>query len=267
MERNLPRSKKRMAITFTIGLATIVLVVWGLWAAIAGFIGLFRDGDLYVEGVSTESIPAAIVLQDRLSSVEPESAEYFEAVLERFVMQDVPPFASVGELPSEYVISFGLWQCISLNNSRGVLNPSDEGYRVPRELVEKLANYYVGYEEKFEHRTMDLCGTFVYNDWNDTYSIPVSYPTDYLVPDVVDVKLDSGTGTAEVTVDCYRYNEIDEDPTANEHNFAKREVYVLKKVVSETSADHEIEATHYQIVSMKRVERTSETTEETEDKE
>lgn len=251
-------SKKRMALTFCIGLAFISLVVWGAWAAVSGFIGLFRAGDVYSEGVDTESIAAAATLHDRLIEVEADSEEYFEILLANLVMQDLPPFFSVNDIDSEYIISYGLWQTITLNNSQGILAAGEDGqaYRVPKKLVEKLATYYVEYTDPIQHRTVDICGEFKYNKLNGTYTVPASYPTDYLVPKVVDVTLNEENNTAEVTVDCYQYNDVDEDPTAKEVNFRKREVYTLKKMGNTSAAEASVEEVRYTVISMKQVEKT-----------
>ncbi|MBR5783305.1 MAG: hypothetical protein IKY33_03685 [Clostridia bacterium] len=249
-------SKKRMALTFCIGLAFIGLVIWLIISLIVGVVGLFR-ADVYSEGVDTNNIAAASALYDQLSSVEADSEEYFEILLDNFVMQDVPSFTSINELDSEYLISFGLWQAITLNNSQGVLASGEDGqaYRVPKRLVEKLANYYTDYTESYKHRNMTVCGDFTYNRLNGTYTVPISYPTEYLIPNVVEITLDEENQTAQVTVDCYQNNDVDEDPLANEANFRKREVYTLKKVTSGDENELAYEELHYQIVSMRQVEK------------
>ena len=251
-------SKKRMALTFCIGLAFIALVVWLIVSLISGLIGLFR-ADVYSEGVDTDTIAAAITLQDQLAAVEADSEEYFEILLDNFVMQDVPSFTSINELDSEYLISYGLWQAITLNNSQGVLASGEDGqaYRVPKRLVEKLAGYYTDYTAAYKHRNMTVCGDFTYNRLNGTYTVPQSYPTTYLIPKVVDIQLDEANHAAQVTVDCYEYNAVDEDPTANEKNFRKREIYTLKKVANTDEAELAVEELHYQIVSMRQTEKTA----------
>lgn len=251
-------SKKHMALTFCIGLVFIILVIWLLVSIVLGVIGLFRAGDVYSEGLDTQSITAAAVLQDQLTDVKVGSDKYFEVLLTDLVMQDVPSFASPDELDSEYVISYGLWQAITLNNSQGILTSGEDGqiYRVPKSLVEKLATYTLPYTDKIEHQTVDLCGTFTYNKLNGTYAIPISYPADYLVPKVVSASVEGDT--AAVTVDCYQYNEEEEDPTANESNFRKREIFTLKAVKNTDPSEAAIEETHYQVVKMTQVEKSSE---------
>ncbi len=256
-----------MALTFCIGLVFIVLVVWLAYSMIAGVVGLFRAGDVYTEGVDTESITAAATLHDRLIQVEADSEEYFEILLSNFVMQDMPPFASVDDLNSEYIISYGLWQAIALNNSQGILAAGEDGqtYRVPKKLVEKLALYYADYSDTIQHKTVDICGNFKYNKLNGTYAVPISYPTDYLIPKVVSVEFNKDDNTAIVTLDCYEYNDVDEDPTAKEVNFRKREVYTLKKAGNTVPAEAAIEETRYQIVSMKQVEKEANENQNTEE--
>ncbi|MBQ6946482.1 MAG: hypothetical protein IJN42_00395 [Clostridia bacterium] len=255
-------SKKRMALTFCIGLAFISLVVWGVWSLGSWTVGHFRAGQVYSEGVTTESIAAAATLHDQLAEVEPDSKEYFRILLANFVMQDVPPFAHVDDLDSEYIVSYGLWQTITLNNSQGILAPGENGgYRIPKKLVEKLATYYVEYTDSIKHQNVSICGDFKYNSLNRTYSVPASYPTDYLIPKVVNVELNEENNTAEVTVDCYQYNDVDEDPTAKEVNFRKREIYTLKKMGNTAVNEASIEAVRYTIVSMKQAEKTTENNE------
>lgn len=251
-----------MALTFCIGLAFIVLVIWCLYLAVSGIVGLFRAGDVYSEGVDTAGIVAAATLHDQLISVEADSEEYFEILLSNFVMQDIPPFNNVNDLDSEYIISYGLWQTISLNNSQGILATGEDGqaYRVPKKLVEKLAKYYVEYTDPIRHKSVDICGAFKYNKLNGTYTVPMSYPTDYLVPNVVSVELNSDDNTAVVTVDCYQYNEVDEDPTAKESNFRKREVYTLKKAGNTSPAEASVEEVRYTIISMSQTEKTLDST-------
>ncbi len=254
-------SKKRMALTFCIGLAFIALVCWLLVGSVMGIVGLFRATDVYTEGVDTESIAAAAALHDQLQQVEADSEEYFQILLSNFVMQDVPPFSNPDDINSEYIVSYGLWQAITLNNSQGILQPYDEAhglaYRVPKKLVEKLALYYIDYTDDIKHTSVDLCGTFKYNGMNGTYAVPSSYPVSYLIPKVVSVELNADDHTATVTVDCYEYNDVDEDPTAKEQNFRKREVFVLKKAGNTVAEEATIEETRYQIVSMKQIDKIS----------
>lgn len=259
MENQYP-SKKRMVLTFCIGLVFIALVVWFVVSLIGGIVGLFHADDIYSEGVDTDNIAAALTLKDQLDAVEVGSAEYFEILLDNFVMQDMPSFNNINELDSENIISYGLWQAITLNNSQGVLASGEDGqaYRVPKRLVEKLANYYVNYTEPYLHKNVEVCGSFTYNRLNGTYTVPVVYPTEYLVPKVVEIEKHDDDNTVTVTVDCYAYNEVDEDPTAKESNFREREVYTLKKVASKDETELAVEELHYQIVSMKQVEKLAE---------
>ncbi len=259
-------SKKRMALTFCIGLAFICLVCWGAWAGVTGVIGLFRAENVYSEGVDTESIAAAATLHDQLISVEADSEEYFEILLANFVMQDAPPFANINDLDSEYIVSYGLWQTIALNNSQGILAAEDgQAYRVPKKLVEKLARYYADYTDPIRHASVELCGEFKYNKFNGTYTVPLSYPTDYLIPKVVSVELNPDDNSAVVTVDCYQYNDVDEDPTEKEVNFRKRQVYTLKKSGNTVPAEASVEETRYTIVSMSQAEKTAQESESEEE--
>ena len=250
-------TKKRMALTFCIGLAFIALVIWCLYLMVSGVIGLFRAGDVYTEGVSTKTVVAATALHDQLASVEADSEEYFEILLGNLVMQDVPPFTNVNELDSKYIISYGLWQTITLNNSQGILATEEDGqaYRIPKKLVEKLATYYVEYTDPIKHMNIDVCGEFKYNNLNGTYTVPASYPADYLIPNVVSVELDEEQNTAVVTVDCYQYNDVDEDPTAKESNFRKREVYTLKKAGNTSATEAAVEEVRYTVISMSQAEK------------
>ncbi len=258
-QNNYP-TKKRMILTFCIGLAFICLVVWFLVSLVAGIIGLFHADDIYSAGLDTDNIAAALTLKDQLDAVEMNSEEYFEILLDNFVMQDMPSFTNINELDSENIISFGLWQAITLNNSQGILASGEDGqaYRVPKRLVEKLANYYVDYTQPYQHKNVEVCGNFTYNRLNGTYTVPSVYPTEYLIPNVVEIEKHDDDNTVVVTVDCYAYNDVDEDPTAKETNFRKREVYTLKKVASKDAAELAIEELHYQIVSMKQVEKLAE---------
>lgn len=253
-------SKKHMILTFCIGLVAIILAIWLLVALIMGIVGIFHAGDVYSEGVDTDSITAASVLKDQLDGIEPDSEEYFEILLTNLVMQDIPTFTEPNELDSEYVISFGLWQAITLNNSQGILSSGEEGqiYRVPKSLVEKLATYTLDYTDKFEHKNVDLCGTFTYNKLNGTYAIPVTYPADYLIPKVTDIAKNEKDGTVEVTVNCYQYTEEIDDPTEDEANFRKCEIFTLKKAENKDEAEKAIEPEHYTVLKMKQAEKKTE---------
>lgn len=252
-------SKKHMALTFCIGLAFIVLVVWFVVEMILGIYNIFHAGDIYSEGVDIDTISAASALSDSLGSVEKDSKDYFDILLSNFVMQDMPPFEDINELDSEYIVSYGLWQTISLNNSQGILSTGEtaQTYRVPKSLVEKMATYHLHYTGKIKHKSVELCGNFAYNKFNGTYTVPAVYPTDYLVPKTVEIVRDDGVGTVTLTVDCYAFSSMEEDPTANEDNFRKREIITLKTVENINESDSAVESGRYQIVSMKEAERSA----------
>ena len=250
-------SKAHMALTFTIGLVFIALVVWFIVSLIGGIVNIFHAGNLYSEGVTAGDISAASALSDQLASVEPDSEAYFEILLSNIVMQDMPAFKKIDDLDSQYLISYGLWQTITLNNSQGILSIGEDGqqYRVPKALVEKMARYYMPFSKKLEHQEVILCGEFAYNRFNGTYTVPNSYPANYLVPKVVAIKQNTEMALVEVTVDCYTTDGSMEDPAADEDNFRKRVVYTLARTKNTETADIAVETEHYTVVSMMQADK------------
>ena len=244
--------KGHMALTFCIGLAFITLVVWFIVELILGIASIFHAKNIYSAGVDASAISGASAFADQLAAAKPDSAEYFEILLSNFVMQDPPVFKNPGELDSVYGVSFGLWQAISLNNSQGILavGEEDQQYRVPKSLVEKMARYYMPGLPKLEHQSIEICGEFAYNKFNGTYTVPQSYPTDYLVPKVTAVGKLSENDTIDVTVDCCKgVAEGTEDGDRGEK--VKTVVVTLKKTPNTEKEDLAVEEQRWTILSMR----------------
>lgn len=252
MENTKRPSKGHMALTFCIGLAFIALVVWFLVELIGGIVSIFRAKNVYSAGVDTASISAASALSDALSAEKEDSEGYFQVLLSNLVMQDVPEFKKADDLDDQYIISFGLWQAISLNNSQGILamGDGDQNYRIPKALVEKMASYYLPYTHKLSHQEVMVCGEFQYNKFNGTYVVPSSYPTSYLMPKVTKVEQNESAGTVSVYVDCYQYDVQTENPTENKDLYKKSEIYTLKKAENTQEEDQAVEAQRYTVISM-----------------
>ncbi len=247
--------KAHIALTFCVGLAFISLVVWFIVEMILGIASIFHAKNVYSAGVDASAISGASALSEQLAAVTPESKEYFEILLADFIMQDPPVFKNAGELDSVYGISYGLWQAIALNNTQGILavGEEDQQYRVPKALVEKMARYYLPSLGKLDHQSVEICGEFAYNKFNGTYTVPQSYPTDYLVPKVVSVGALTENDTLDVTVDCYKNNADPTEPVENGEK-VKQVIVTLKKTENTAKEDLAVEQYHYTILSMRSEE-------------
>lgn len=245
-------------ITFSIGLVTIGLVLWGMISLGMGVYRMFRPAGIYAVGVDPYFISGASPLLTRLSETEAESEEYFETLLQNFVRQDFPDFATAEELNDDYLISFGLWQAITLQNTDGVFNYGESGnILVPGNMVEKLSTYYFDRAEKLHHRSVELCGSFAYNQLNGCYTITAAGVSSYLLPDVVSItKSEDGTSVTLV-VDCYESSGMEEgDVTENQANFRKRVEITLQNVAVAEPAEVALEESRYMFTSLKTVQRT-----------
>ncbi len=257
-QRNSVGKNLHKGITFTIGLAAIALVVWGLASAGVGIYRMFRPAGIYAVGVDPYHISGAAPLSARLAETEAGSEEYFETLLQNFIRQDFPDFTAAEDLNDDYLISFGLWQAITLQNSDGVFNYGENGnILVPGNMVEKLGGYYFDRVEKLHHRSVDLCGSFSYNQLNGCYTITAAGVSSYLVPDVVSINHSEDEVSVTLVVDCYESSGMEEgDITENQANFRKRVEITLQNVAVAEPADVAIEESRYMFTSLKTVPRT-----------
>lgn len=216
--------------TFIVGLAFICAVCFCVCLVANRIYRVFKPNNIYTDPDYKTSIYGGSVYEVTTDTdVEVASAEFFENYIGNFLKQDMPDFDDPLDLNDEYIISYGVWQAITLNNTQGVYTYDKNGsFRVPRDDVEMFSFYCFDFARKIDHRTVNLCGKFKYNGINKTYTVTAAGMHAYLMPDVV--KVEQGENdTYILTVDCYEENLMsDEDPTNNPMNFRKRVIITLQ---------------------------------------
>lgn len=207
-----------------VGLAFIGTVFFCVGLFAVKIYRVFVPNNIYTDKQLETSLYGGSVYEAQTEDAPEEAtAEFFEDYITNLIRQDMPDFTDPLELNDEYLISFGLWQAIKLNNSQGVYTFDSKGrFKVPRDDVEMFAQYCFDFPRKFDHRTVKICGEFSYNFLNKTYKIRLSGTQTYLVPDVI--KVEQGENdTYILTVDCYEGSLITaEDPTNDPSGFYKR---------------------------------------------
>lgn len=215
---------KHKIFTFTVGLAFIVFICFVAVTLVNRVYRVFVPDDIYADPNYVKHINGASVYETVDGEEYAEGSEqYFENYLSNFIKQDTPYFKEPLDLDDEYIISFGIWQAITLNNSQGIYTYDKKGnFRVPASDVEMFSFYCLDYPEKIKHATVDLCGKFKYNPLNKTYTVPSSGVHEYLVPDVV--KIDKGEDdTYQLIVDYYKLDLISsENLSSGPQNFVRR---------------------------------------------
>lgn len=256
--------------TFMVGLAFISAVVFCVGFVAVKIYRVFVPNNIYTSSTYESTLYGGSVYEAQDDSApEDASAEFFEDYLTNLIRQDMPNFQDPTELNDEYIISFGLWQAIKLNNAQGVYTHDSKGnFRVPASDVEMYAQYCLDYASEIKHRTVDICGEFSYNILNKTYKIRSSGVQDYLVPDVINVE-PGENDTYIVTVDCYRSSLISaEDPTNDPKNFYKRVEITLQDMGIQDYTAIGNPVHRYIILEMKRgnddIEEQKDNTENTE---
>lgn len=215
---------KHKIFTFTVGLAFIGLMCFIAITFANKVYRAFVPDNIYADPNYQKTINGGSVYETvDGEDYEEGSEEYFENYLANFIRQDTPYFEEPLDLDDEYIISFGIWQAITLNNSQGIYTYDKKGnFRVPASDVEMFALYCLDYPEKIDHRTVELCGEFKYNPLNKTYTIPSSGVHEYLVPDVVKVTKGEDD-TYELIVDYFKLDLItSENLSSSPQNFIRR---------------------------------------------
>lgn len=210
--------------TFCVGLAFIGVVCFCVCFVATRVYRVFVPDNIYTDPNYKNTIYGGSVYEVVTDTeVEEGSAEFFENYIGNFLKQDMPDFDDPLDLNDEYIISYGIWQAITLNNTQGIYNYDDNGsFRVPKSDVEKFSFYCFDFARKIDHRTVEICGKFKYNWINKMYTVTASGMDGYLIPDVVEVE-QGKNDTYLLTVDCYEENMMsDDDPTNDPMNFRKR---------------------------------------------
>lgn len=248
--------KKHQIFTFTVGLAFIALVCFGVVSLGIRIYRVFVPDGIYTDSSYENTLYGGSVYEASYAQeYEEASPEFFENYLDNFIRQDIAPFDDPSQISDDCIISFGLWQAITLNNAQGVYTYSDNGsFRVPAKDVEMYASYCMDYASKLKHGTVDICGRFKYSSLSKTYTIPSAGVDEYLMPDVVKVE-QGDNDTYAVTVDCYNTSLMSsEDPTNDPDNFIRRVIITLQDMgIQNYNAQTGTPVPRYMILSMQAV--------------
>ena len=245
-------------LTFCIGLTFIILVCTGVFMLGKGIFRGFFPSKIYANNVEPSMIHAGLLYdpENGDGDVEIGSKEYYENVVSNFVRLDFEEFDDANNIDDKYLISYGIWQGISLNNSQGIYNFDSKGsFKIPKKDVEKYLNYSFDYNGKIKHKTVDLCKTFKYNSMNKCYTVTSSGIPSYMVPKVVEIE--EKDKTVVLTVDCYMQTDYEQgDATENEQNFQKRVEITLKIVDDKEITQYQNSSVpHYMFASMKEIKK------------
>lgn len=223
-------SNWRKMLTFMVGLAFICAVCWCVGLIAKRIYRVFVPDNIYSDPSYATNLDGASVYEGVFDeTVEEGSTEFFETYIGNMIKQDMPDFDDPLDLNDEYIISYGLWQAITLNNTQGgIYTYDDKGrFRVPADDVEMFATYCFDFPRKMDHRTVEICGEFKYNIFNKTYTVASAGVESSLIPDVINVETGEND-TYIITVDCYDDNMLSADPTNDPMNFKKRVLITLQ---------------------------------------
>lgn len=244
--------------TFCVGLAFIGVVFFCVGFVASRVYRVFVPNNIYSDNSFKTSLYGGSVYETVADeALEEGSPEFFEDYIHNLIRQDMPDFEDPLDLNDEYIISFGLWQAIKLNNAQGVYTYDSRGnFRVPSRDVETFALYCFDFARDIDHRSVDLCGEFSYNFINKTYKIRSAGVENYLVPDVVEVEKGESEDIYILTVDCYEDKAMSmEDPTNDPDNFYKRVKITMQDMGVQNYADDIVSPVHrYMVLSMDTVD-------------
>lgn len=245
--------------TFIVGLVFIAAVCFGIGKLSVSIYRIFVPNNIYTDPAYENMLYGGSVYESRTDVVYEEgSAEFFENYLSNFIMQDMPNFDDPLDLNDEYIISFGIWQAITLNNYQGVYTYNSNGsFRVPVKDVEMYASYCFDFPRRIDHRSVDICGNFKYNFLNKTYTVPAANIDSYLVPDILSVE-EGENDTYIITADCYEGNLVSSEAPENDPaNFIRRVVITLQNMgIQNYNAETGTPVYRYMILSCKTVDET-----------
>lgn len=258
---------KHKIFTFIVGLAFIFLVCFCIVSLGRAVYRVFVPADIYTDSAYETLLYGGSVYETSgIEEYEEASAEFFENYLANFIRQDIPYFNDPTQVDDEYIISHGIWQAITLNNAQGVYTYDKKGnFRVPKDDVEMFSHYVLDYASKIKHKTVDICGKFKYNALSKTYTVKSSGSSDYLIPDVIDIK-EGENDTYILTVDCYNETMLSsDDPTNDPANFVRRVTIVMQDMGIQSYNDQTGSPVHrYMILSMNAVSEDDMAEQETE---
>lgn len=247
--------------TFIVGLLFIFAVCFGITKLAVSVYRIFVPDNIYTDPGYKTSLSGGSVFESRTdeTAAEEGSKEFFENYLANFIMQDMPDFQDPLDLNDEYIISYGIWQAITLNNNQGVYSYNSKGsFRIPVSDVEMYASYCFDFPRKIDHRSIDICGEFKYNVFNKTYTVPASAISSYLIPDILSVETGEND-TYIITADCYDGNLMSSEAPENDPaNFRRRVVVTLQDMgIQSYNSETGKPVTKYMILSSKTVDETA----------
>jgi len=247
--------------TFIVGLLFIATVCFGIAKLAVSTYRIFVPNNIYTDPAYKTSLSPGSVFESRTdeTAAQEGSKEFFENYLANFIMQDMPDFQDPLDLNDEYIISYGIWQAITLNNNQSVYSYNSKGsFRIPFDDVEKYASYCFDFPRKIDHRSVDICGEFKYNVLNKTYSVPSSSISSYLIPDILSVETGEND-TYIITADCYEGNLMSAQAPENDPaNFRRRVVITLQDMgIQSYNSETGNPVTRYMILSSKTVDETA----------
>ena len=255
--------KKHDIFTFLIGLAFIGLCCFAVIRLGSWVYRLFVPTDIYTDPSYENTLRGENVYEPMYmeEGFEEGTPEFFERYLENFIRQDIPFFEDPTQIDDKYLVSFGLWQAISLNGSQNIYQTDEKGnFRVPARDVETFAQYSLDYASKLKHSTVDICGKFKYSKLSKLYTIPSAGGESYLVPHVNEVTKGEND-TYIITVDCYNSTMSGGDPTNDPQNFVRRVEIVMQDYGNTWVSETGVKMTHFKILSMQPVKETTVETE------
>ena len=253
--------------TFCVGLAFIGGVLFSVGLVASRIYRTFVPDDIYTDpGYKTSLYGGSVYEIFEEEAAEEGTPEFFEDYISNLIRQDMPDFDDPSEINDDYLISFGLWQAIKLNNVSGVYTFDSRGnFRVPKSDVDMYSLYCFDYARKLNHHSVDICSDFDYNMLNGTYKIKSAGVSSYLVPDVLEVEAGEND-TYTLTVDCYEKGTFSgEDVTNDPNNFYKRVKIVLQDHGIQNYAQDTGNPVHrYMVLSMDTVDTEQEVPEDIE---
>lgn len=254
------RTRGRKILTFIVGLVFIAAVCFCIGRLAVGVYRIFVPNNIYTDSSYKDTLYGGSVYEIQTDETYEEgSAEYFESYLANFIRQDMPDFQDPLDLNDEYIISFGIWQAITLNNNQGVYTYNAKGsFRIPAKDVEKYAGYCFDFPRKIDHRTVDVCNKFKYSVFNKTYTVPATGVNSYLIPDILSVEAGEND-TYVITADCYEGNLMSaEAPENDPANFRRRVVITLQDMgIQNYNSETGSPVPRYMILSSKTVDETA----------
>jgi hypothetical protein len=230
-------------LTFCIGLAFLAGCFALVFAGVKQVYHLFRPSDIYEAGWDSELVWPSMAFDELRDTGLPEgSEEYFEVFIANFVRQDFKSFKDPIELNTDYFISYGLWQALDANVN-GIYQTDESGtLKIPKADVEKFARYNFDFTGEIKHHDLkDVDGGFDYDSLSGCYRVQAGMGGSYLVPDVVEVKVDEATGLTTLKVDCYRSEGLTaEDVTQDASKFVKCISITLQRVDDTKEVDGQV---------------------------